>query len=465
MDIYSEAKKLSNEIKQARNSFFNETNLNPDPVNGLEYIFRKGINESNATSEMLSDLINTKETLILDIHSIICKKANDRCYYCNLPYLDGDVPIAKLNGARPDSKLISNWLIKELNMWLTQYPRLRKIPCEAVYFGGNWSRVHIDVLKGIIEFLKDNIIFSPAIQFTFELFPVVSPEVLLYLRSFPFDYRVSFGLQDTHDCVLEQINRRHNRRQAIETIKKYVDAGCRVNVDLLVGLPGQTEEAILENYIILEKMGVQSISLYPMSLKGISEPKKKKLGLCDYKDGIFTFKDSTLDSDYARALVHMYATKFSNHRRDFYPIGWYCIDRQKDIPKMIKYQWDSQLLSKTFDLSIGMGPTFTSECTVIPIDENGHKEEILERLFKSEKGVLPIKRIDQVNESSRILSEFSNDLRLRKKIDIVKVSRWIKVLKKMEKAGLIKSTNDIINLTEQGLFLINEIDEYLMSNN
>ena len=78
--------------------------------------------------------------------------------------------------------------------------------------------------------------------------------------------RLSIGIQTFDDGLLKLLNRRHTAADAITAVKRCQDAGfSNISIDLIYGLPGETD-AIWEHD--LEKaigLGVQHISAYSLT--------------------------------------------------------------------------------------------------------------------------------------------------------------------------------------------------------
>ena len=76
--------------------------------------------------------------------------------------------------------------------------------------------------------------------------------------------RVSMGVQSFDDQILEGVHRRHTRAQALAACELVVDSGLIVNVDLIYGLPRQTEEMFLDDLHALAERHVPSLTLYSL---------------------------------------------------------------------------------------------------------------------------------------------------------------------------------------------------------
>ena len=78
--------------------------------------------------------------------------------------------------------------------------------------------------------------------------------------------RVSMGVQSLDEGVLDVITRRHSVRQAEDAIRMLTETGLIVNVDLIYGLPRQTEDDLRRDVLRASELGVHSLTLYELRL-------------------------------------------------------------------------------------------------------------------------------------------------------------------------------------------------------
>ena len=74
--------------------------------------------------------------------------------------------------------------------------------------------------------------------------------------------RVSMGIQSLEDELLAGVHRRHTTAQALAACRTLAASGLLANVDLIYGLPGQTEESFRRGLERVVETGVQSLTLY-----------------------------------------------------------------------------------------------------------------------------------------------------------------------------------------------------------
>jgi oxygen-independent coproporphyrinogen-3 oxidase len=78
--------------------------------------------------------------------------------------------------------------------------------------------------------------------------------------------RVSMGVQSLDDEVLGAVHRRHTAEQSLAACRLLVDSGLIANIDLIYGLPRQSEESFLADIEALASTGVHSFTLYSLHL-------------------------------------------------------------------------------------------------------------------------------------------------------------------------------------------------------
>ena len=76
--------------------------------------------------------------------------------------------------------------------------------------------------------------------------------------------RVSMGVQSLDDGVLDGVHRRHSPEQALAACELLVGSGLLANVDLIYGLPGQSEESFRRDLALVVERGVHSVTLYDL---------------------------------------------------------------------------------------------------------------------------------------------------------------------------------------------------------
>jgi oxygen-independent coproporphyrinogen-3 oxidase len=76
--------------------------------------------------------------------------------------------------------------------------------------------------------------------------------------------RVSMGIQSLDDAVLGGVHRRHSPAQALAACDLLAGSGLIFNIDLIYGLPKQTEDSFHRDLEAVAERGVHSVTLYDL---------------------------------------------------------------------------------------------------------------------------------------------------------------------------------------------------------
>ena len=80
--------------------------------------------------------------------------------------------------------------------------------------------------------------------------------------------RLSFGLQSADERELSALGRIHSPKEAAETVKAAQSAGFdNISLDLMLGIPYQTEDSIIKSIDFCNSLGVQHISSYMLKIE------------------------------------------------------------------------------------------------------------------------------------------------------------------------------------------------------
>lgn len=139
---------------------------------------------------------------------------------------------------------------------------------DSIYFGGGTpSRTSVDNLRRIAEAVAGRFSITADAEVSLEANPEdVTQEALGAWRDLGVT-RVSVGVQSFHDGELAAIGRIHDRDRAIEAVGLAVSSGLRTNLDLILGLPGQTAESFRQTLDLAVSLGAGHLSLYMLDLE------------------------------------------------------------------------------------------------------------------------------------------------------------------------------------------------------
>ena len=143
---------------------------------------------------------------------------------------------------------------------------LKGEPITTVYVGGGTPSLLSEMLmEKLVTGLGRIFDMSRVEEFTIEVNPDdVHVDYIRFLRSIGVN-RVSMGVQSFRDEDLRLINRRHHAAQAISAVEAISAAGIEnVSIDLIYGIPGQSEEDWKMNVEKAISLKVKHISAYSL---------------------------------------------------------------------------------------------------------------------------------------------------------------------------------------------------------
>jgi oxygen-independent coproporphyrinogen-3 oxidase len=188
------------------------------------------------------------------IHIPFCKQA---CYYCDFYF----------STSQKNKVEVINAMLIEIALQKNYFDVAETI--ETIYFGGGTpSLLTIDEFEIIILALNKNFKINKKIEFTVEANPDdITPQKLNELKQLGVN-RLSIGIQSFNDNDLKVMNRSHNASHALNCIELANEAGFNnISIDLMYGLPNQTNEKWLENLAIASELNIQHISCYCLTVE------------------------------------------------------------------------------------------------------------------------------------------------------------------------------------------------------
>ncbi|MBN1253013.1 MAG: radical SAM family heme chaperone HemW [Bacteroidales bacterium] len=186
------------------------------------------------------------------IHIPFCKKI---CHYCDF-YKTANLKLEDdfINSVIKEIEIRSDFLDSEI---------------ETIYFGGGTpSAISINNLQIILNNILQKFSVNKNSEITIELNPDdINEEYLNQLLKLGFN-RLSIGTQSFNNQILNYLNRRHNSEKAENSIKLALNVGYKnISVDLIYGIPNQTEQNLLDDISIISKYDVSHISAYHLTIE------------------------------------------------------------------------------------------------------------------------------------------------------------------------------------------------------
>jgi len=146
--------------------------------------------------------------------------------------------------------------------WVKPGTRLTQLYCG----GGTPTALPADLLDQVLTSLFTRLQCEGSDVHTVECSPEsLTPAHIEVLRKHSIG-RVSMGVQSLQDRILTTVKREHSTQRVFESCNLLVSAGLMVNVDLIYGLPGQTEASFCDDFTALAQHGVHSFTAYNLRI-------------------------------------------------------------------------------------------------------------------------------------------------------------------------------------------------------
>jgi oxygen-independent coproporphyrinogen-3 oxidase len=139
---------------------------------------------------------------------------------------------------------------------------------DSIFFGGGTpSRTSRENLARIVARLRERFAIDDDAEFSLEANPEdVTDDAVEFWRTLGVN-RLSIGVQSFRDDELRPLGRVHGRVQALEAVRIAAASGIRTSLDLILGLPRQTEASFLETLETAISTGAGHVSLYMLDLE------------------------------------------------------------------------------------------------------------------------------------------------------------------------------------------------------
>lgn len=186
------------------------------------------------------------------IHIPFCKQA---CHYCDFHFS---------TSLKKKAKLVE-MLCKEL---LLRKNELNSPEIHTIYFGGGTpSLLEADELQQIFETIYANYKIANNPEITLEANPDDLTEEKLKMLAVSKINRLSIGVQSFFEEDLKLMNRAHNAKEALKSIKLAKQTFDNISIDLIYGIPGMSVERWQRNVEISLELGVPHISSYALTVE------------------------------------------------------------------------------------------------------------------------------------------------------------------------------------------------------
>jgi len=132
--------------------------------------------------------------------------------------------------------------------------------------GGTPTALPPDLLDDLLMAITERLSLDPTACHTVECSPESLSAAHIKVVARRGVGRMSLGVQTLDEGLLKTVNRRHTAQQAIDACTQLVESGLSVNVDLIYGFPGQTEDSLRRDLEAFAASGTDSFTLYNLRL-------------------------------------------------------------------------------------------------------------------------------------------------------------------------------------------------------
>lgn len=198
--------------------------------------------------------MKNKDSLGLYLHVPFCAS---KCHYCDFYSFAG-------SAAQIDRYVAA--VCREMERTA---PLFSNRPVDTVYFGGGTpSLIGGTRLSTLLQAVRTGFNVTEDAEITVECNPdSMGTELLEALQNAGVN-RLSVGVQSAHDDELRMLGRRHTFAQAEQEIVRAKQMGFdNISLDLMYGLPEQTEEGFLQSVSALLKLEPAHLSCYSLKLE------------------------------------------------------------------------------------------------------------------------------------------------------------------------------------------------------
>lgn len=242
--------------------------------------------------------------------------------------------------------------------------------CDTVFIGGGTPSVlAAEQLERIASALRESFVIKEGAEFTAE----ANPESLSYekaaaLKSIGVN-RLSIGFQSLSKRALKLLGRVHDEKQAVLAFENAGRAGFdNINIDLIFGLPGETDGEFEDTLRRVISLGPGHISAYSLIVEE-GTPLEK-----DISDGLVPEPDETRDRNDYRLAVKM----LKEAGYDRYEISNFAKPGRESKHNLRYWEQEEYLGFGPAAASYACGRRFTNTCDVGLYVEKGGDAELSE---------------------------------------------------------------------------------------
>jgi oxygen-independent coproporphyrinogen III oxidase len=367
--------------------------------------------------------------IALYVHLPFCRRKCHYCSFISFAQREADIPA------------YLETLGKELQL------RTNHEHITSIYLGGGTpSLVPVKSLEKLLDVIGELCTVDKSAEISMEANPgTVNEEYLSAIRQLGIN-RLSLGVQSFEDDELKMLGRIHTADEAVKAVYLARNAGFdNLNLDLIYGLPGQTEKDWQKSLIAALKLTPEHLSLYALTLEA-DTPMQTLIN-----NGSLTLVDADMSADLYELAEDMLGERGYRH----YEISNWAQDRRECRHNLV--YWHNLPY-------LGIGVAAHSCLNGHRMANTSNLDEYLS-VFSGTSSYKPEmdEKIDPALElAETIILGFRLDEGIKKEkiskrygIDITE--KFHVQIKEMTDAGLLVQKDGHIKLTSRGRLLSNQV--------
>lgn len=371
----------------------------------------------------------------LYIHIPFCRK---RCHFCYFRVYTG------VNSTEVNINLEA--LVHELELYASK-PFAKNRPLDFIYFGGGTpSFLSVKQLHSLTDRLKDLMPWDQAQEIAFECEPGTLTESKLQAIREVGITRLSLGVENFDDHVLELNGRAHRSKEVFQAYNHALAQGFdQINIDLIAGMVGETDENWQRCVDKTLELSPDCVTIYQLEVpfnttiyKQMKEQNRSVAPVADWPT-----KRRWVDDAFGKLEQHGYTI-----------VSAYTAVKN---PNNTGFAYRDQLWHGADMLALGIASF--SHINGVHFQNEPHMDPYLARLKNGEN---PISRTLKPTGEELMIREFILQLKLgqlskgyfQKKFQVDVQARFSKPLQRLQGQGFLSLNETHIHLTRKGLLQI-----------
>lgn len=189
--------------------------------------------------------------------------------YIHIPFCVGKCNYCSFISKKASSLEIGNYVSFLINEIKENASKYKQNIITSIYFGGGTpSLISAGLIQKILTTIKNNFNVSENAEISIECNPCSFTKFKANKYFNIGINRISFGVQSLNNKELKILGRKHTKNIAINAIKIAKDVGFKnISCDLMIGIPNQTVQNLINSANELIGLGITHISAYMLMLE------------------------------------------------------------------------------------------------------------------------------------------------------------------------------------------------------